>query len=264
MKQHKVTAATRSMMLRVAMASLSLWAIMPSTVNAETPTGQQIIQHIEKLLWGQTSQGRYAMTITTPYWQRTLEMQVWMERPHRSFIRILAPRKEKGIGSLRINDEMWNYLPKVERTIKVPPSMMLQPWMGSDFSNDDLVKESNVINDYRHEILSLGDIDGTPTYTVQSLPRAEAAVVWGKLIYHIRKHDLMPLRQEFYSERDELIKVLTFSDVKEMDGRLLPTHWQMQTLRKPGYQTVVEVKEVVFDQSIANNIFSLRNLRVSN
>jgi len=245
----------------IVMVSLTLWAITPNPAYAKNPTGQEIIQHIERLLWGKTSQGRYAMTITTPHWQRTLEMQMWMERPQRTFIRILAPRKEKGISSLRIKDEMWNYLPKVERTIKVPPSMMLQPWMGSDFTNDDLVKESNVINDYRHEILSIKDMDGVLTYVIQAVPKAEAAVVWGKLIYYIRKQDLMPLRQEYYSERGELIKVLSFSDVKEMDGRLLPTRWKMQTVRKPGNETVVELKEVKFNRPIANKVFSLRNLR---
>ncbi|GMR21110.1 MAG: outer membrane lipoprotein-sorting protein [Gammaproteobacteria bacterium] len=257
-KQHRAVAFSRFI---VVMASLTLWAITPNYANAKNPTGQEIIQHIERLLWGKTSQGRYAMTITTPHWQRTLELQMWMESPQRTFIRILAPRKEKGIGSLRIKDEMWNYLPKVERTIKVPPSMMLQPWMGSDFTNDDLVKESNVINDYSHEILSVKNVDGVLTYVIQAVPKAEAAVVWGKLIYYIRKQDLMPLRQEYYSERGELIKVLSFSDVKEMDGRLLPTRWKMQTVRKPGNETLVKLKEVEFNRPIASNIFSLRNLR---
>ncbi len=241
--------------------SFCLWLFISDSANAKEPSGQEIIQHIEKLLWGKTSQGRYSMTITTPYWQRTLEMQMWMERPHSTFIRILSPRKEKGIGSLRINNEMWNYLPKVERTIKVPPSMMLQPWMGSDFTNDDLVKESNVLNDYTHKILSVKNVDGIETYIVEATPVAEASVVWGKLIYYVHKQDLMPLREEFYSERNELIKVLDFSAVKEMGGRRLPTQWRMRTLRKPGNETLVELKEVTFNIPIDKTIFSLRNLR---
>lgn len=242
------------------MATFSLWGVTGSAY-AKNPSGQDIIQHIEKLLWGKTSQGRYSMTIKTPYWQRTLEMQMWMERPQRTFIRILSPRKEKGIGSLRIKNEMWNYLPKVERTIKVPPSMMLQPWMGSDFTNDDLVKQSNVLNDYTHKILAVKDIDGVETYIVEAIPAAEASVVWGKLVYYVRKKDLMPLREEFYSERNELIKVLDFSAVKEMGGRRLPTQWKMRTIRKPGNETLVELKKVTFNIPIDNKIFSLRNLR---
>ncbi len=242
------------------MAVFSLWGVIGS-VYAKNPSGQDIIQHIEKLLWGKTSQGRYTMTIKTPYWQRTLEMQTWMERPQRTFIRILSPRKEKGIGSLRIKNEMWNYLPKVERTIKVPPSMMLQPWMGSDFTNDDLVKQSNVLNDYTHKIIAVKDIDGVESYIVEAIPTAGASVVWGKLIYYVRKKDLMPLREEFYSERNELIKVLDFSAVKEMGGRRLPTQWKMRTIRKPGNETLVELKKVTFNIAIDNKIFSLRNLR---
>ena len=96
---------------------------------------------IEVLRWGKTVQGDYEMTITTPRWQRTLQLHAWMDRPKRSFIRILEPAKEKGIGSLRVGGEMWNYLPTVERTIKIPPSMMLQPWMGSDLTNDDLGRQ---------------------------------------------------------------------------------------------------------------------------
>ncbi|NOZ53791.1 MAG: outer membrane lipoprotein-sorting protein [Gammaproteobacteria bacterium] len=243
------------------MASLGLWSIAATAASAEELNGSRIIQDVENLLWGKTSQGRYVMTIITPYWQRTLEMQMWMQRPQKTFIRILSPRKEKGIASLRIKDEMWNYLPKVERTIKVPPSMMLQPWMGSDFTNDDLVKESNVINDYTHEILTVKDIDGVSAYIIQSTPKTKASVVWGKLIYYIRKQDLIPLRQEYYSERGELIKALDFSAIKEMDGRLLPTKWKMQTIRKPGNETLVELKEVKFDQPIDNTVFSLKSLR---
>ncbi len=238
----------------------SLWGL-PNASHAKKINGQEIIQHIEKLLWGETSQGRYTMTIKTPYWQRTLVMQMWMERPQRSFVRILSPRKEKGIGSLRIKDEMWNYLPKVERTVKVPPSMMLQPWMGSDFTNDDLVKESNVLQDYTHKILEVKYVKGVETYIVEAIPTAEASVVWGKLIYYVRKQDLMPLREEFYSERNELIKALEFSVVKKMAGRVLPTQWKMQTLRKPGNETLVELKDVRFNIPIDNKIFSLRNLR---
>ena len=224
--------------------------------------GQQIVQGVENLLWGKTSQGKYAMTIITPHWQRTLDMQVWMDRPERTFIRILAPRKEKGVASLRIKDEMWNYLPKVERTVKVPPSMMLQAWMGSDFTNDDLVKESNVINDYQHKIIATKNINGIESYVIEAIPRKDAAVVWGKLVYTVRKSDLMPLKQEYYSERGELIKVLTFSEVTKMGGRHLPTRWRMQTVGKQGHDTVIVIKEVSFDRPIADKVFSLSNLRI--
>lgn len=124
-------------------------------VTAE-PSGRDVIQRVETLLWGKTVQGQYEMTITTPRWQRVLGLRVWMDRPRRSFVRIVSPAKDAGIGSLRIGAEMSNYLPNVERVVKIPPSMMLQPWMGSDFTNDDLVKESSVLDDYAHRVVARG------------------------------------------------------------------------------------------------------------
>ncbi len=146
------------------MPYLPYWLILLMTVTGPvfsatdvagtaSVNGRQVVEHIEKLLWGKTSRGRYEMRIVTPHWQRTLKIDMWMQRPEKTFIRILSPAKEAGTGSLRIGNEMWNYIPKVERIIKIPPSMMLQPWMGSDFSNDDLVKEGSVTRDYTHRIV---------------------------------------------------------------------------------------------------------------
>jgi outer membrane lipoprotein-sorting protein len=125
------------------LTALAWLMLLPfSAAVAQEPTGREIVDHIEKLMWGKMMQGSMEMSVITPRWQRTLQLKVWLDRPERSFIRILSPAKEAGIGSLRIKSEMWNYLPNVERTIKIPPSMMLQPWMGSDFTNDDLVKKA--------------------------------------------------------------------------------------------------------------------------
>ncbi|HEU4879121.1 MAG TPA: outer membrane lipoprotein-sorting protein, partial [Gemmatimonadaceae bacterium] len=119
----------------LALVTLASWSV---ALGAQDLDGREIVDRSEKLLWGKTFQGELEMSVATPRWQRTLTLRAWIERPRQSFIRILSPAKEAGIGSLRIGSEMWNYLPKVERTIKIPPSMMLQPWMGSDFTNDDL------------------------------------------------------------------------------------------------------------------------------
>ncbi len=235
----------------------------PEMTDSSAVNGRQVIEHIEKLLWGKTSSGRYVMRIVTPHWQRTLKISMWMRRPEKTFIRILSPAKEAGTGSLRIGNEMWNYIPKVERIIKIPPSMMLQPWMGSDFSNDDLVKEGSVIKDYTHRIVGREPQGSDTVLVVEALPKPEAAVVWGKLVYRVRERDLMPLQQEYFSERGELIKVMTFSQVQQMGGRKLPTRWEMKSLRKPGNSTVVELQGIVFDQPIADKIFTLRNLRRS-
>jgi len=251
--------------VRAIRALVALLAILVSLAalpaRAQEPDGREILDRVENLLWGKTLQGEFEMSITTPRWQRTLGLRVWMDRPKRSFIRILSPAKEAGIGSLRIGAEMWNYLPNVERTIKIPPSMMLQPWMGSDFTNDDLVKESSVIDDYTHRILATTTLDGQAVYQVEAVPKADAAVVWGKIVYSVRKSDFVPLKQEFYSERGERVRVMTFSDIRPMGGRTIPTRWEMRPVAKPENVTTIVMKNVVYNRPVEENIFTQRNLQ---
>ena len=236
------------------------WAATP-VAHAQEPAGRDIIERVERLLWGSTVQGQYDMTITTPRWQRTLTLRVWIERPRRSFVRILSPAKEAGIGSLRIGADMWNYLPNVERVVKIPPSMMLQPWMGSDFTNDDLVKESSILEDYRHKLLGTASVDGQEAYQVEATPKPEAAVVWGRVLYSVRKGDFMPLKQEYFSERGELVRLLSFSEVRKLGGRTLPTRWEMRPLAKPGNLTTVLLKDAVFDRPVDEAVFTQSHLQ---
>jgi outer membrane lipoprotein-sorting protein len=224
---------------------------------AQEPAARDIVDRVESLLWGKTVQGEYEMTITTPRWQRTLALRAWMERPKRSFIRILAPAKEKGIGSLRIGAEMWNYLPNVERTIKIPPSMMLQPWMGSDFTNDDLVKSSSIVDDYVSRILR----EEGPAYVLELMPKPDAAVVWGKILYWVRKNDFIPLKEEFYDERGSLVRVMTYSEVRPMGGRTIPTKWEIRPSGKPGNSTTIVVKSAAYDRPIDPEVFTQRHLQ---
>ena len=228
---------------------------------AAEPSGHELVGHVERLLWGKTNHGVSEMTVTTPRWTRTLKLRFWMDRPHYTLIRILAPPKEQGIGSLRNRAEMWNYLPKVARIIKLPSSMMLQPWMGSDFSNDDLVKESSMLEDYTHTLLGVERLDGAPAYRVQSIPKPDAAVVWGKVVYFIRVADRLPLKQEYYDERGALIKTMSFGDVRALGGRVIPTRWSMQPVAKPGNRTVMVIREITFDRPIDPGLFTLANLQ---
>jgi len=229
--------------------------------SAAEPSGHELVEHVERLLWGKSNHGLSEMTVTTPRWERTLKMRFWMDRPRYTLIRILAPPKEEGIGSLRIDAEMWNYLPKVARIIKIPSSMMLQSWMGSDFSNDDLVKESSMLVDYTHTLLGTEHVRGEPAYRVQSIPKPDAPVVWGKIVYFIRVSDRMPLKQEYYDERGELIKFMTFSDVRRLGGRTIPTRWTMEPVAKPGHRTVMRIHEITFDRPISVGVFTQANLR---
>lgn len=248
-------------MRRVSFALLAWVLALSGPVYAQEPAARDVLDRVETLLWGKTVHGDYEMTITTPRWQRTLALHAWMERPRRSFIRILAPAKEKGIGSLRIGAEMWNYLPNVERTIKIPPSMMLQPWMGSDFTNDDLVKSSSIVDDYSSKILREEAFAGAPAYVLELIPKSDAAVVWGRILYWVGKRDLMPLKEEFYDERGALVRTMSFSEVKPLGGRTIPTRWEVRPADKPRNSTTIVVKSAAYDRPIDGEIFTQRNLQ---
>ncbi|MFN8583047.1 MAG: outer membrane lipoprotein-sorting protein [Gemmatimonadaceae bacterium] len=227
--------------------------------GAQDPTAHDIVDRAERVLWGRTLAAQLTMTVRTPRWERSLTLQSWMDRPSRTFIRILAPSKEAGIASLRIGAEMWNYLPTVERSIKIPPSMMLQPWMGSDFTNDDLVKESSMVDDYTHRIIG-ADTAGVPAFIVEAIPKPDAAVVWGKVLFRIRKADFLPVRLDFFDERGTVVRVLTYSEIKPIGGRSIPTKWEMRPVAKPGNLTTIVLERARFDEPISAEVFTQRNL----
>ena len=242
-------------------AALLISIMINGISSAEELTGQEIIKRMDDLMRGDTLRGKYVMTVTTPGWTRRLELDAWNTGRDRTFIRILSPEKEVGTGTLRVKESMWNYLPSVEKIIKIPPSMMLQPWMGSDFANDDLVKESSIVYDYTHNIAGEEDIGGSMAYRIELIPKPGAAVTWGKLIFLIRKEDLLPVREEYYSDRGKLINVLEYSEIKQMSDRKIPALWRMASQVKEGHYTTIEVVDAVYNQPISEGIFTLENLR---
>ena len=156
--------------MKIWISALLLFAISGRLIAA-TPSAVSLVEGMEQTLWSDSNHGRYVMRIESEYWTRELQLEAWMDRPDHTLIRIHSPKKEAGVGSLRIDDAMWNYLPKVDRTIKIPPSMMLQPWMGSNFSNDDLVKESSFVDDYTHELAGVDDSGEVTVYRVTTVAR---------------------------------------------------------------------------------------------
>jgi outer membrane lipoprotein-sorting protein len=243
-------------------AATAFWLLTFTSVGAYaagTPHPTELVDKAELTLWGTTLNSDFEMTIKTTSWSRKLLLKVWMDRPGKSFLRVVGPAKDKGISSLRLKSEMWNYIPAIERTIKIPPSLMLQPWLGSDFTNDDLVKESSIVNDYTHKLLDATKSDGHDAYRVESLPKPGAAVVWGKIFYTIRD-DFVPLKLEYFDERGNLIRTLTYTDIRQMGGRIIPTRWEMKPANEPGKQTTIVVKTTTYDGELDQNVFSLRNL----
>jgi outer membrane lipoprotein-sorting protein len=221
---------------------------------------QEIVDRVDRLLRGDSSKGTVEMQIVTTNWQRTLSMQIWSRGTDEALIRVLKPEKEAGTATLKVGNNIWNYLPKVNRTIKIPTSMMMASWMGSHFTNDDLVKDSLLIRDYFTAISFEGERDGTQVYEFTLTPKPEAAVVWGKIILEVRQADLMPTWQRFYDEDGKLVREMTLSDYKTMGGRLVPTRMVVRPADKPGEQTMITYNELTFDIAISEETFSLRNL----
>ncbi len=244
--------------------SMAFWLVLilgSGVIAQPDDRATEIIRRADELLRGKTQQGTYKMMVIRPEWQRTMRFKFWSEGTEKSFILILEPAKERGITFLKIKNEMWNYIPRINRIIKIPPSMMLQSWMGSDFTNDDLVKESNVVEDYRHQLLGEEALEGEPAYKLELTPKAESAVVWGKIVEWIRKKDYVPLRAEYYNERGERIRIMLFKDIKRMGGRVIPTRMELLNEKKPGNRTVLVLENVVFDRPIPRSVFTMTFLK---
>ncbi len=243
---------------------LTLLLLLGATSPAVSVTDEQrvyeIVDQVDQLLRGDSSQGTITMQIVTENWQRSLTMQVWSQGTENSLVRIEKPRKEAGTATLKVGNNIWNYLPKVSRTIKIPTSMMMASWMGSHFTNDDLVKESSMSRDYVITLSYEGERNGSSVYEFTLIPKPDAAVVWGKLELEVRQDDLMPTWHRYYDEDGTLIRELTFSEYTLMGGRRVPTRLVMQPYDKPGEQTVIIYDNLVFDVPIQADTFSLRNL----
>ena len=219
-----------------------------------------IVKQMDELYRSETSQTNMEMQIVTPHWERTLALEVWTQGMDRTFILITSPKKEKGVATLRIGNEMWNYLPKTNKVMKVPPSMMMGSWMGSDFTNDDLVKESSMLDDYTYELITPADAQPDHLY-IQLLPKEDSPIVWGKLLVAMRVSDRTPVWQHFYDETGRLTRVMNFKEIKSFDGKTIPSVMEMIPQNKEGHKTVVRFVDAEFDKGIDQKVFTRRNLQ---
>lgn len=229
--------------------------------SAQSGSAREIMDQVDRLLRGESSVARFTMEIRTEHWERSLTLHAWSMGTDYALIRVETPAKEAGVATLKAGQEVWNYLPRVDRTIKVPSSMMMGSWMGSHFTNDDLVKESTLADDYEITIEFEGTRDGVDVWEFLLLPLPEAPVVWGKIRYQVRRDDLMPTWARYYEESDELVRTMTFSEYVMMDGRLVPAVMTVEPADKPDEMTVIRYHELDFDIGLDEDFFSLRNLR---
>ena len=201
------------------------------------------------------------MEVVTEHWTRELTLEVWSLGTDYSLVRVLAPSREAGTATLMADRDIWNYLPKVDRAIKIPAAMMAGSWMGSHFTNDDLVKESQLVEDYDIEISFDGERDGIPVWEFRLTPKPEAAVVWGHLSFLVRQTDDMPLWVRYYDEDGTLSRTMVYSEFARLGGRLVPTVMDMRPADKPGERTTVRYRELEFDLDLDRSFFSLQNLK---
>ena len=201
------------------------------------------------------------MKIIRPTWDRTITFKSWTKGRDHSLALVTSPPKEKGQTFLKRENEMWNWNPTINRLIKLPPSMMSQGWMGSDFSNDDLLKESSIVVDYTHKIIGNEVIDDWDCYIIELIPLEDAAVVWGKIIKWISKEEFLQMKSEYYDEDEYLIKTELAYDIQTMGGRVIPTKFELIPKDEEGNKTVVTMDEITFNEPISDGFFSQQNMK---
>ena len=215
----------------------------------------------EKMQGEETSQSTMTMTIVRPTWQREVTFKSWTKGRDYSLALVTSPAKEAGQTFLKRETEMWNWNQTINRLIKLPPSMMSQGWMGSDFSNDDLLKESSIVVDYTHTIIGEEEIDGWDCYKIELIPLEDAAVVWGKIFKWIAKEEFLQMKTEYYDEDDYLIKTELAYDMKTMGGRLIPSKFELIPEEEEGHKTVVVMDDIKFNEPIPDSFFSQQNMK---
>ena len=236
-----------------------IFSLVSFFISAQDPV--QIIQKALDQQNGRTNQGETEMTIVRPRYTRTMTMKSWSYGNEMFMILITGPARDKGQVFLKRNNDMWNWIPNISRMIKIPPSMMGQNWMGSDFTNDDLVKMNSLVVDYSHKLLGEDTIENMDCYIIELRPKPDAAVVWGKIKLWVSKEEYLQLKGEYYDEDGVMVNTMEASEIKPFGDRRLPAKMVMTPVNKDGQQTILYNKSILFDVDISPNFFSQQNMK---
>jgi len=221
----------------------------------------EIIRRAEDKLRGASSYSEMKMTVVRPDWSREVALKSWSVGTEKSLILITGPARDKGVAFLKRDQEIWNWQPTIDRTIKMPPSMMMQSWMGSDFTNDDLVRESSILQDYNHSILGEEMMGDRKCWKIELQPKADAAVVWGKIIMWIDKADYLQLKTTFYDEDGYLVNTMQGKAIKLLGGKLLPSILEVIPAEEEGHKTILEYISLDFEVNLKDDFFSVQNMK---
>jgi outer membrane lipoprotein-sorting protein len=242
----------------------ALLIALPLAVGGATPSGAQDAAEIVRAAidnWrGQSSYGEMTMIIHRSTWERTMSMRAWTQGSKKSLVRVTAPKKDAGNGTLMVDNNMWTYAPKVNRVIKVPSSMMGQSWMGSDFSNKDVSRADDIVDQYDHTLLGKEEHEGHSVFVIESIPHEEAAVVWGREVLRIRDDDVL-VSQEYFDQEGVLVKTLRSLEIGEMGGRTIALRQRMAKTDAEDEWTEFRIDGVEFDVEISDNVFTRSNLQ---
>ena len=239
---------------------IALSLLLSVTARAEPVNAKQLVLDAMNHWRGTTSTARMTMTVHRPDWQRSMTIQSWSKGNNQSLVRVLEPKKDAGTSTLVDTNKMWIFSPKVNRIIKVPSSMMSQGWMGSDFSNKDISKSTDIIDQYDHSLKGVESVNGHTVYRIESIPHEDAAVPWGKEILYIRD-DYVLLEQQFWGQDGTLIKTMKSLDIAEMGGRQVARIVRMNRVDHPGEWTQLTTDQIEFGVDLPPNLFTLSNLR---
>ena len=201
------------------------------------------------------------MAIARPDWRRTLVIEGWTQGASNSLMRLLSPKKEKGVIFLKKGREAWQYVPAIDRIIKIPPSMMLQSWMGSDFTNDDIVRSDSLVVDYTHRIVRELEQDGVSFWIIEGIPKPNAPVVWSKILFKIQQANYVANRADFYDEEDTVVKYYQTSDIQSVEEVDVATCFTMYDVSRPGYSTTLTYSDITLSPHLEKDLFSVRSLR---
>jgi outer membrane lipoprotein-sorting protein len=249
----KTTRKAKSILIIIMAALLS-----GTTLPAQD--AREIIRKVEDNMRGDASYTELSMTTVRPRFTREISLKSWSLGEDFALILIAAPARDKGTAFLKRGNEIWNYVPNIDRTVKMPPSMMSQSWMGSDFSNDDLVRGSSTIDDYTHTFLRSQTVDGLDCYVLELIPKPDAPIVFDKVIYWVSKKYYLPVKIENYDEFGDLASTINFKDIKEMGGRMIPAVTEIIPATRPGQKTILTTLKADYIVKLDQGFFNLQNL----
>lgn len=241
---------------------LTITFLLPAgCVLAQALNATEIVRKTDANMRGNTLQGEMLIKTIRPNWSREMGVKTWTKGKNFAMILITSPARDKGTAFLKRTKEVWNWVPTLERSIKLPPSMMSQSWMGTDFTNDDLVKESSIIDDYDHQLARDTSIQSMDCYGIQLTPKPGAAVVWGKLMMYVDKKQFVEVHVKFFDEEGVLVNVMNSLEIQMMGGRMIPTRVEMIPMDKKGHRTEIIYRSLTFDKPIDDNFFTLQQLK---